>query len=432
MLADPRSISTDARLAAEGDKAGVALMVFPELCLSAYAIDDLLFQDAVLDAVEADRSPIAGERRRCCRFWSSARRCASRAGSTTAPSRSIAAGCSASCRRSSCRTTASSTSGGTSPRARRRAVSDRGGRARSAVRHRPAVPLGGLDRRSRSMSRSARICGCRSRRARAALRRRRDPAQPVGQQHRHRQGARCGGCCARRHRRAASPPTPIRRRAPANPRPTSPGTARPAIFECGDLLAETERFAPDPTIAIADVDLGRIRQERMRTNTFGDMRRCWKSDSGRAFRRVDFDFDAPAESVALERAGRALSVRAGRPRDAARQLLRGLQHPGPGPGAAPEGDRAQEAVIGVSGGLDSTQALIVSCRAMDRLGLPRSEHPGLHPAGLRHVGQDQEQRLDADARPRRHARPRSTSARPRARCSPTSATPSRRARRSTT
>src|SRR5580704_16291980 len=37
----------------KADKAGVALMVFPELCLSAYAIDDLLFQDAVLDAVAA-------------------------------------------------------------------------------------------------------------------------------------------------------------------------------------------------------------------------------------------------------------------------------------------------------------------------------------------------------------------------------------------
>src|SRR5215472_8014172 len=38
-------------LLAEGDTARVALMVFPELCLSAYAIDDLLFQDAILDAV---------------------------------------------------------------------------------------------------------------------------------------------------------------------------------------------------------------------------------------------------------------------------------------------------------------------------------------------------------------------------------------------
>src|SRR6516162_5044409 len=44
-------------LLAEGDKARVALMVFPELCLSAYAIDDLLFQDAVLGevALQVDR-----------------------------------------------------------------------------------------------------------------------------------------------------------------------------------------------------------------------------------------------------------------------------------------------------------------------------------------------------------------------------------------
>src|SRR5437763_6108785 len=40
-------------LVQRGEKEGVALLVFPELCLSAYAIDDLLFQDAVLDAVAA-------------------------------------------------------------------------------------------------------------------------------------------------------------------------------------------------------------------------------------------------------------------------------------------------------------------------------------------------------------------------------------------
>src|SRR3979490_2260326 len=44
-------------LLAKGDKAGLALMVFPELCLSAYAIDDLLFQDAVLDAVTGHIAP---------------------------------------------------------------------------------------------------------------------------------------------------------------------------------------------------------------------------------------------------------------------------------------------------------------------------------------------------------------------------------------
>jgi NAD+ synthase (glutamine-hydrolysing) len=46
------------------------------------------------------------------------------------------------------------------------------------------------------------------------------------------------------------------------------------IFELSDLLAETERFSPHPEMAIADVDLGRIRQERMRTNTFGDNARA--------------------------------------------------------------------------------------------------------------------------------------------------------------
>src|SRR5438477_1120040 len=40
-------------LVQRGDKEGIALMVFPELGLSAYAIDDLLFQDAILDAVAA-------------------------------------------------------------------------------------------------------------------------------------------------------------------------------------------------------------------------------------------------------------------------------------------------------------------------------------------------------------------------------------------
>ena len=41
-------------------------------------------------------------------------------------------------------------------------------------------------------------------------------------------------------------------------------------------------------------------------------------------------------------------------------------------------------VIGVSGGLDSTHALIVAAKTMDRLGLPRSQYPGLHHARLRH------------------------------------------------
>src|SRR6266581_4360700 len=72
------------------------------------------------------------------------------------------------------------------------------------------------------------------------------------------------------------------------------------IFDVGDLLAETERFSPEPEIAIADIDLGRIRQERMRTNTFGDNARLLLA-AVPAFRRIEFDFAAPSGRLELHR-----------------------------------------------------------------------------------------------------------------------------------
>src|SRR5207245_9940919 len=64
------------------------------------------------------------------------------------------------------------------------------------------------------------------------------------------------------------------------------------IFEIGDALAETERFSATAEIAIADVDIGRIRQERMRTNTFGDNARAVLA-AAPPFRRLGVDFAAP-------------------------------------------------------------------------------------------------------------------------------------------
>src|SRR6185437_15399003 len=53
-VADPAKNGDQvAALIASGDEQGIGLLLFPELCLSAYAIDDLLFQDALLDAVLA-------------------------------------------------------------------------------------------------------------------------------------------------------------------------------------------------------------------------------------------------------------------------------------------------------------------------------------------------------------------------------------------
>src|SRR3712207_1601218 len=59
-VADPKSNADEIlRLAREGHERAIALMLFPELGVSAYAIDDLLFQDALLDAVEAEIARLA-------------------------------------------------------------------------------------------------------------------------------------------------------------------------------------------------------------------------------------------------------------------------------------------------------------------------------------------------------------------------------------
>ena len=67
-----------------------------------------------------------------------------------------------------------------------------------------------------------------------------------------------------------------------------------AIYELGDQLAESPRFEKESSIVTADVDLGRIRQERMRNNGFAD---CALVEGERAdrFRKVTFALDAPAE-----------------------------------------------------------------------------------------------------------------------------------------
>jgi NAD+ synthase (glutamine-hydrolysing) len=143
------------------------------------------------------------------------------------------------------------------------------------------------------------------------------------------------------------------------------------IFEIAEDLAETERFSARPEMAVADIDLGRIRQERMRTNSFGDNARAILEHLP-PFRRVEFAFAAPQGELALcRRIERFPFV----PSDPA--MLRencyeayNIQIQGLAQRLSATGLR--KLVIGVSGGLDSTQALIVAARTMDRLGLPRT------------------------------------------------------------
>jgi NAD+ synthase (glutamine-hydrolysing) len=143
------------------------------------------------------------------------------------------------------------------------------------------------------------------------------------------------------------------------------------IFELSDLLAETERFSPDPEMAVADVDLGRIRQERMRTNTFGDNARTG-GDNRIPFRTIAFHFAAPEEPLELRRAVERFPYVPADPAMLRDNCYEAYNIQVQGLAQRLKATGLKRLVIGVSGGLDSTQALIVSARVTDRLGMPRT------------------------------------------------------------
>jgi NAD+ synthase (glutamine-hydrolysing) len=135
-------------------------------------------------------------------------------------------------------------------------------------------------------------------------------------------------------------------------------------------LAETTRFEKDSTIVSADVDLGRIRQERLRNNGFADCALI-EGDKVKRFHKVDFALEAPKGKVALERAIERFPYVPSDPAKLRDNCYEAYNIQIQGLAQRLHASRAQRAIIGVSGGLDSTQALIVTCRAMDQLGLPR-------------------------------------------------------------
>jgi NAD+ synthase (glutamine-hydrolysing) len=144
-----------------------------------------------------------------------------------------------------------------------------------------------------------------------------------------------------------------------------------AIYEWGELLAETERFPEQSTWIAADVDLGRLRQERMRFNTFGD---CAREEARRttAFRTATFQLDAPDDPVRLQRRIERFPFVPSDPAKLREHCYEAYNIQVQGLATRLQAAGIERAVIGVSGGIDSAQALIVAARAMDRLGLPRS------------------------------------------------------------
>jgi len=141
------------------------------------------------------------------------------------------------------------------------------------------------------------------------------------------------------------------------------------VYENGTLLAESRRFADQAQLALADVDLDRLLADRMRQNTFGA---AMRRHADQVFRTVEVPLQAPKGRLLLERKIERLPYVPGDPRtrDARCEEVYRIQVQGLATRMRATGTK--KLVIGVSGGLDSTQALIVCARAMDELKLPRA------------------------------------------------------------
>ena len=143
------------------------------------------------------------------------------------------------------------------------------------------------------------------------------------------------------------------------------------IYEMSDLLAQSERFDRTGELTIVDIDTERLAAERMRNQTFADAAE-WAGSPADTYRRIVFEHAYHAGDIGLvrpvarfpfvpDRADRldedcyeAFNIQV----DA---LMRRI-----------ESTQAKSLIIGISGGLDSTHALIVAAKACDRLGLPRT------------------------------------------------------------
>jgi NAD+ synthase (glutamine-hydrolysing) len=143
------------------------------------------------------------------------------------------------------------------------------------------------------------------------------------------------------------------------------------IYENGDLLAEAERFSIDEQLIACDIDLDRLVSDRASTSSYGDSIHDHRARLA-MMRRIELDLGlSDGTAVALRRRVERFpyvpddpASRNERCEEVYNIQVRGLE-------TRLQATGIEKIVIGVSGGLDSTHALIVAARAMDRLGLPR-------------------------------------------------------------
>ena len=158
------------------------------------------------------------------------------------------------------------------------------------------------------------------------------------------------------------------------------------IAENGTVLSESPLFSTE--ISAADVDLDRLLQERRRCTTWQGLppervipfSMAYTFDTAKMTRRFARTPFVPDDRGDLSRRCETiLSLQAA-------GLATRLQHTG-----------ISHAVVGISGGLDSTLALLVAVRAFDALGLPRT---GIHAVSMPGFGTTARTKHNAESLPR--------------------------------
>ena len=147
------------------------------------------------------------------------------------------------------------------------------------------------------------------------------------------------------------------------------------IYELGDLLVESTRFDLEPELCVADIDTARILGDRMRMGTFNDAAEA----AGRPedwYRRIAFEHGATCADRGLARPIRRFPFVPNRAHKLDEDCYEAFNIQVDGLMRRIQATRGKALVIGISGGLDSTHALIVAAKAMDRLGRPRSDIRG--------------------------------------------------------
>jgi len=153
------------------------------------------------------------------------------------------------------------------------------------------------------------------------------------------------------------------------------------IHELGRRLAQTERFAAVSQMAVADVDVERLQLDRMRTPTFNNAAVA-AGHPEKDFRRVRFAHQPAFEDVGLVRPLDRFPFVPDDPARLDKDCYEAFNIQVQGLTKRIQATKTQHIVIGVSGGLDSTHALIVAAKAFDAVGLPRSNILGFTMPGF--------------------------------------------------